>query len=182
MIETVGERGYGATTIANVIAAAGVSRRTYYENFKNKEDCFRAAYEASFEFLAAEVGAAGAEEDWPESLRAGLERLLGSLASHPELAAFFLTAPASAGDEVAARHHAALRELVGALVARAPRQSSKAAATRVEALAGGLSRLLEMRVSAGRADELPGLLPDLVELFLRPYAGSKEAIRIARGA
>ncbi len=38
-----------------------------------------------------------------------------------------------------------------------------------------------MKVSSGQADELPALLPDLVELFLRPFVGSEEAIRVAWG-
>ena len=53
--------------------------------------------------------------------------------------------------------------------------------TRVEALAGGLSRLAAIKVSAGKSDELPVLLPDLVELFLRPFVGSEDAIRVAWG-
>lgn len=184
MIETVAELGYGKAAIAKVIKAAKISRRTFYESFANKEDCYRAAYEASYEYLRDQVLAATAEEDWPGSVRAGLEALLESLAAHPQLASFFLVSPASVGDEVAARHHLALRELVETLVSGAPKASPSAVAaeTRVEALAGGLSRLTAMKVNAGSGEELPALLPDLVELFLRPYVGSEEAVRAARGS
>ena len=183
MIETVAELGYGKATIAKVIKAAKISRRTFYESFANKEDCYRAAYEATFEYLRDQVVAASSEEDWPGSVRAGLGSLLESLASHPMLASFFLVSPAGVGDEIASRHHLAMRELVEALVSKAPNGSGGAAAseTRVEALAGGLSRLAAMKVNAGKGDELPALLPDLVELFLRPYVGSEEAVRVAWG-
>jgi AcrR family transcriptional regulator len=183
MIETVAELGYGKATIAKVIKAAKISRRTFYESFANKEDCYRAAYEATFEYLRDRVLTTASEEDWPGSVRAGIGALLESLASHPKLASFFLVSPASVGDEIAARHHLAMRELVEALVSTAPKKTAKgvAAETRVEALAGGLSRLTGMKVSAGRSDELPALLPDLVELFLRPYVGSEEAVRVAWG-
>lgn len=182
MIETVAELGYGKATVAKVTKPAKVSRRTFYETFSNKEDCYRAAYEASFEYLLDQALAAAAEEDWPGSVRAGLEALLESLASHPKLASFFLVSPAGVGDEIAARHHLAMRELVEALVAKAPkRPAGVAAETRVEALAGGLSRLAAIKVNAGRSGELPALLPDLVELFLRPYVGSEEAVRVAWG-
>jgi AcrR family transcriptional regulator len=183
MIETVAEQGYGQATIAKVIKAAKISRRTFYESFANKEDCYRAAYEASLEYVRDRTLAAAGERTWPDAVRVGLEALLESLAAHPKLACFLLVSPASVGDELASRHHLAMRELVEALVAGAPKTPPKAVAaeTRVEALAGGLSRLTAMKVNAGTADELPALLPDLVELFLRPYVGSEEAVRVAWG-
>lgn len=181
MIETVAEQGYGQATIAKVIKAAKISRRTFYESFDNKEDCYRAAYEASLEYIRDRTLAAAGERDWPDSVRAGLEALLESLAAHPKLASFFLVSPASIGDEIASRHHLAMRELVEALVAGAPKTSGPAIVpeTRIEALGGGLSRLTAMKVNAGKSAELPALLPDLVELFLRPYVGSEEAVRVA---
>jgi AcrR family transcriptional regulator len=184
MIETVAELGYGKATIANVIAAAKVSRKTFYESFANREDCYRAAYEATFEFLRERVAAGSATREWPDSVRDGLSALLESLGAHPDLASFFLISPASVGDEISERHHAAIRELVEVLLAKIPAEKGTDAATeiRTEAFAGGLSRLAAMRVSAGEASELPALLPDLVELFLRPYLGTREAIRVAQGS
>lgn len=183
MITTVAEIGFGKATIAKVTGPAKISRRTFYEFFDNKEDCYRAAYEASFEYLRQTTLAAIAGEQWPASVRAGIEALLESLAAHPDLASFFLISPAGVGDEIAVRHHKAMRELVEALVADAPPGASEAlvSETRAEALAGGLTRLTAMKVSAGKARELPALLPDLVELFLRPYVGSEEAVRVAWG-
>jgi AcrR family transcriptional regulator len=183
MIETVAELGYGKATIAKVIKTAKISRRTFYESFSNKEDCYRAAYEASFDYLRDQTVAAVAGSEWPGSVRVGLEALLESLAAHPKLASFFLVSPASVGDEIAARHHLAMRELVEALLAEAPKAtgSAVAAETRIEALAGGLSRLTAVKVNAGRGAELPALLPDLVELFVRPFVGNEDAIRVAWG-
>jgi AcrR family transcriptional regulator len=184
MIEAVAEHGYGKTTIAHITGAAKISRRTYYENFSNKEDCFRAAYEVSLDYLRKTMlGAAGAEQEWPEHVRAGLDALLQSLAAHPDLATFFLIAPPSVGDSIAARHHLAMRELVTALITGppAPPDSDEPSDTQAEALAGGLSRLIVRKVSAGEAEGLPELLPGLVELVLRPFIGSEEAVRVARG-
>jgi AcrR family transcriptional regulator len=45
MIEAIDRQGYRATTVAHVIALAGVSRRAFYEQFSNKEDCFLATYD-----------------------------------------------------------------------------------------------------------------------------------------
>ena len=184
MVETVAERGYGRTTVADVIAVAKISRRTFYETFANKEDCYAAAYETSFEYLRETLVAAAEGAEWPASVGVGLAALLEALAAHPDLAAFFLISPASVGDEAAVRHHRAVGELVESLLAGAPkrRQPKAAAAVRTEALAGGFTRLTAIRVGAGRSADLPALLPDLVELFLRPFVGGEEAIRVARGA
>ena len=179
MIETVAEDGYGKATIANVIAVAKVSRKTFYESFANREDCYRAAYEASLEFLRERVTAGASASEWPDSVRSGLATFLEALAAHPSLATFFLISPASVGDEVAERHHVAIRELVEVLLAKMPAGPGTGAEIRAEALAGGLSRLTAMEVSGGRAGKLPELLPDLVELFLRPYLGTAEAMRAA---
>lgn len=183
MIETVAEQGYGKATVANVIATAKVSRKTFYESFANREDCYRAAYEASFEFVRDQVTAGAAQQEWPDSVRGGLAGFLESLGAHPRLAAFFLISPAGVGDEIADRHHAAIRELVEVLLAKMPMELGGTGTTeiRTDAFAGGLSRLAAMKVNSGEAEDLPTLLPDLVELFLRPYLGTAEAQRVAQG-
>jgi AcrR family transcriptional regulator len=184
MIEAVAENGYGKTTIAHITGAAKISRRTFYENFSNKEDCFGAAYEVTLEYLRETMlTAAAAEQEWPERVRVGLEALLQSLAAHPDLATFFLIAPPSVSDSIAARHHLAMRELVAALIAGPPPppESEEPSDTQAEALAGGLSRLIVRKVSAGEAEQLPELLAGLVELVVRPFIGSEEAVRVAKG-
>ena len=59
MASVVGERGYAATTISDVVRAASISRRTFYEYFQDKEDCFVETYRTGCEngrssFLKAE--------------------------------------------------------------------------------------------------------------------------------
>jgi len=182
IIAAVAEHGYADTTIAAIVKEAGLSRKTFYEHFKNKEDCFAAAYEASFGYLRHEVGAVdGTKKEWALWVRARIERLLELLAAEPDLASFFLIAPASVGDPVALRHHEAMRELVGALVAGAPRRRGKAEAdgTREQALAGGISRLVVRKLDDGEAAKLDELVPALSELVLRPYVGDAEAAHIA---
>jgi AcrR family transcriptional regulator len=180
VISAVAERGYPETTIAAIIEAAALSRKTFYEHYENKEACFAAAYEASFEFLREEIeGAADAGRDWGVRVRARVARLLGLLAAEPDLAAFFFIAPTSAGDSAIERHHRAMRELVTGLTEGSPESPGEALATREQALAGGISRLVVRKLGASEATSLPELLPALVELVLRPYVGGEEAVRIA---
>jgi AcrR family transcriptional regulator len=183
VIEAVAKHGYGATTIRQITEAAKLSRRTFYEQFSNKEACFTAAYEASLERIRAAALGAAEEEDgeWPKRVRAGLAGLLDCLAENPDLATFFLIAPVSANDEIADRHHLAMRELVGGLIKNPPPspENVEPSATREDALAGGLARLIVRTINAGEAAKLEDLLPSVVELVLRPFLGSEEAVRVA---
>jgi len=181
VIAAVAERGYGETTITAIVKAAALSRKTFYEHFDNKGNCFKAAYEASFEYLLAGIAAVDPEESWGLTVRARLKRLLELLAGAPELASFVLIATPSVGDEIAERHHAAMRELVAALTAGAPagKGSGEQLETREQTLAGGISRLVVRKVGGGEAAALPDLLPALTELVLWPYLGGEEAVRVA---
>jgi AcrR family transcriptional regulator len=181
IIAAVAENGYGQTTIAAIVKAAELSRKTFYEHFANKEACFKAAYEASFEYLCSHIAAVEPEKDWGHTVRARLQRLLELLAGEPDLASFFLIAPTSVGDQIAARHHEAMRELVAALTDGAPKAKGKREPleTREQTLAGGISRLVVRKVGAGEAAALPELLPALTELVLWPYLGGEEAVRVA---
>src|SRR5258707_2850574 len=65
MALAVAEKGYAATAVADVIARAGVSRKTFYEHFANREACFLAAYDAGVEALLAAIDEAiAAAPDW----------------------------------------------------------------------------------------------------------------------
>jgi AcrR family transcriptional regulator len=184
MIEAVAEHGYGSTTISHITGVAKVSRRTFYESFGNKEDCYSAAYEVVREHLKTSMlSAADSEDQWPERVRSGLGALLEALAEHPDVATFFLISPTAAGDAIADHHHQAMSDLLEVLITGppGPPQDEDPAAIPVEALAGGFSRLTARKASAGEAAELGDLLPGLVELVLRPFLGSEEAVRVARG-
>lgn len=104
MVEVAAEKGYVATSVADVLKRSRVSRLTFYENFANKEACFIAAYELVTDILA---------ERMEEALRLGgtpLERFdrvvgayLAGLAAEPEVARVFLVEVYAAGVEVLGR-------------------------------------------------------------------------------
>ena len=49
LVEVAGERGAGGVTVAHIVARSGVSRRTFYELFDDREDCFLAAFDQAVE-------------------------------------------------------------------------------------------------------------------------------------
>ena len=87
MIEVVAERGYPDTRVVDVIEVAGVSRKTFYELFTSKEDCFLATYDVLLGNLLGDT-ARGFESKpgapWAERVAAGLGALLDHLAEHPD--------------------------------------------------------------------------------------------------
>ncbi len=107
MAMAVAQEGYGATAVADVIAGAGVSRKSFYEHFPNKEACFLAAYDASVDELFAHIEAAIADEDEPfAAAEAGTRAYLERLAQRPHLARTFLVEVLAAGDRALERRAA----------------------------------------------------------------------------
>lgn len=116
MAQCVAEQGYAATTVAHVIARAGVSRKTFYEHFTDKRACFLAAWEVGNEILLAQVLAAGAEADgWRARLRAGADAFLEVLAAEPDFARSFLVEVLSVGEDALARRAEILGRFADAL-------------------------------------------------------------------
>jgi len=186
LAESVAEKGYGATTIADITRHAAVSRRTFYEHFDGKDECFVAAFDAVTEQLRERIdGAYEAEDEWTVAVRAGIEAMLGFLASEPNLARLAMVEALVAGPVVVKRYDAAVETFLPYL--RAGREGRPKAVlahlsdSTEEALVGGMVSLVSRRIVAGQTDELEALLPDLVEFTLAPYVGSDEAARIARG-
>jgi AcrR family transcriptional regulator len=179
VVEAVAEHGYNATTITRITAAAKISRRTFYEYFEGKEDCFLAAYEMiEAHVLDSMLAAPGAGEPWPERARARLAALLDVLARDAAVSRIFLIEPLAAGGEVAGRYREAM-QLLAATLRPEPPPSELDMEVRDQALIGGIATLIVRRLNAGGAQRLPELLPDLVELALAPYIGREEAKRLA---
>src|SRR5918997_1938414 len=78
MAGVVADKGYAAATVADVVRTAGVSRTTFYEQFRSKEDCFLEAYRAGVDALIDDVRAAvrATGGDWRAQLRAGMRAYL----------------------------------------------------------------------------------------------------------
>lgn len=178
----VADRGYEATTVEDIIAAASVVRRTFYKHFSDKQDCFLAAVDTFSAALREQVEAAVAgEEDWTERIRLGLAALLEVLAREPDLARLCIVEPTFAGGEIAARQLKAFGELAPALSKdRPPRPDGRPVPADVDAaVIGGVVSTIGARINAGEAGRLPELLPPLLEFALTPYLGSAEAEQVA---
>ncbi len=184
--EAIAENGYAGTTIAHITRAAAVSRRTFYEHFSSKDECFVAAYDTVMKELQERVSAAFDEsEEWPRAIRGGIEAMLKFLAAEPNLARLCMVEALVAGPAVVERYDAAIQSFVPYFQqgreGRPPEVLARLSPTTEEALVGGMVSLISRRIIAGKTEELEELLPDLVEFTLTPYLGSAEAAGIAKG-
>lgn len=172
--------GYAGMSVADVIAAAGVSRRTFYEQFRDKEECFLVAFDVAFGQLRRAVDAAyEAGDTWREKVRAALRAYLDYLSREPDFARMCLVEVLAAGPKAMARRDAAMeyfRALFDEGRAEAPpglAPSPLAAETTV----GGIYEVVYARIVRGQVDQLPALEPELLYCALAPFVGQEEAAR-----
>jgi AcrR family transcriptional regulator len=178
MIEVVAERGYPETRVVDVISLAGVSRKTFYELFDSKEDCFLSAYDVLLDNLSGDTSEGFESKPgapWAERMAAGLSALLEHLAEHPDEARFAIVEVLAAGPKALARRDAALRQFTGFIDAgRAVTDVDLPAITSLS-LAGGVNELLYSEILHGAASRLPSRLPDLMFWITLPFLGNEGA-------
>jgi AcrR family transcriptional regulator len=105
MADAVAGKGYARVAVADVIERAGVSRKTFYEQFANKEECFLAAYETGVDLLldGIEEAIQAAAPDWIAAAQAGTTAYLEMLEANGALARTFLVEVLAAGPKALAR-------------------------------------------------------------------------------
>jgi AcrR family transcriptional regulator len=169
---------YGEMTVEDLIVTAGVSRRTFYEHFKNKDDAFLAAYDmAAARLVELVVAAVEAEEGFAERARAGLGAFLGFLAREPALARMCIVEALAAGPEAITRRNAVMQAFAQLIERNAQELLGETAppSLTAETIVGGIYEVVYTRVLRGEIRDLPDLLPDLTYSALLPYLGPAAA-------
>jgi AcrR family transcriptional regulator len=168
--ESVAEHGFARVTVADVIAQAGVSRETFYEQFSDKEEAFLAALDAGADGMLAFLRAAleAPADDPIERLDRTLTAYLSTLAAAPAYAKAFLIDAFGAGDAAIVRR-IDLQQRFVELVAEALEIDIDDASERFacEALVAAVSSLVTARIGTGRARQLAELREPLIELARR---------------
>jgi AcrR family transcriptional regulator len=177
--EVAGVGTYATMTVEDIIGAAGVSRRTFYDHFRSKDDAFLAAYDVYAEDLATlvEEAVADAGDDFVDRAAALVETMVDFFAADAGAAHVCISEVLAAGTPAIERRAATLRRLVAALQDAAsalPRRGRPSGLVHELAIEGIYGVLLT-RVAAGRLEELPDLAPDLVAAVVLPYVGAEDA-------
>lgn len=104
MISVVGERGWNATRLSDVVAKAGVSRQAFYQHFENKDACFIEAFRVGIPELFKPIDATAADlpdEDWQDMVAAFWHAYVQTLTDMPGLARALHVEMLRASDQVA---------------------------------------------------------------------------------
>ena len=165
VVHAVGELGYARMTVESVIARAEVSRRTFYEHFRNKEEAFLAAYDHVMEGMMRRTTEAYVSvEGSAGRFGAGVRAFLEALAADPHAARMCIVEVKAAGRDAMARRDAVLRTFTGLLAPEMGEPDDRMP----ELTVNGLYGVVHARVEAGRAADLPALVPALVPEPDRP--------------
>lgn len=165
MAEVAARRGYADTRVQHVLEQAGISRRTFYVHFDNRDDCFLATYDA----IVVDVEEALSAER--PTVRALIDGLLAYFARWPAHARMLLTEPFSAGPPGVERHERMVTLVAARLDECEPWQPGECAELQRDELAqatvGAMLRIIQRRLLNSESDSVAGLTPMLVALATR---------------
>jgi len=174
------EQGYRGMTVRRVAERAGVSPKTFYVLFCDREDCFLAAFEHALDVLEVAVAPAyDAEREWVERVRAALAALLDILDREPALRRLLFVEALTAGPRVLERRARVLEQLAGVLDGGRAGMKTPGAlpALTAEGIVGATFGVIHARLSQQRPDPLSELLNALMATIVLPFRGSAAATR-----
>ncbi|MCL2540870.1 MAG: TetR/AcrR family transcriptional regulator [Nocardioidaceae bacterium] len=170
MAEACSADGYQETTVAAVIRRAGISRKTFYELFSDKEDCFVQAYDLGSAVLMDAIAQARAREgSWEERLERGFVALTDAIADNHAFAEICILHVWSAGSRARVRHYETTRRFAVFLQDVGEELGSVA----LGGIVGGISSILLRHLAEGSIDSVRDLVPDLVDMVLLPLEGHR---------
>jgi AcrR family transcriptional regulator len=165
MIDAIGEKGYAASTVSDVIKRAGVSRKAFYEHFANKEECFLATYDSIAAVGQRRVSKAFRRaEGLPDSVQAALGDLFELAIARPDALRVLMVEIGAAGPEgierreqLAVRYEDFLRESLGLPPGPGPIPNPV-----LRGVVGGILHVLYAHLRKGERKQLRKRLPELV--------------------
>ncbi len=191
--ELVREQGVAGITVAHIVGRSGVSRRTFYDLFTDRDDCLLAAFEQALERAAAVVlpayerttveatleQANGAGDPWEARIRAGVAALLGFLDEDSASGGLLVIDALAAERPVLERRARVVEALIdavhqgGARPHGGPGRRPKRIVA--EGTVGAVLAIVHARLSAADPKPLVGLLNQLMGMIVLPYRGAEAA-------
>ncbi|MBA3866188.1 MAG: TetR/AcrR family transcriptional regulator [Solirubrobacterales bacterium] len=185
MVEAVERHGYGAVSVAEVVALAGVSKGAFYANFADKQDCFLATYEEIVELGSAQIEAAyGEAEGAEERLRAAFGAFLALATAYAPAGRLVFLASLEVGaaavparEQAGARFEAVLVESFAEVDSPHP-----VSPLVIRAIVGGTREVVYRRMHAEEAERLEAEIETLVEWGLGYHRGAGRSSLAGLGA
>ncbi len=175
MLQSVGSKGYDATSVRSVLDSTGLYRQAFYDLFADKEACYLEAFDLGVERLDAQVQAAAApEKTWQGKLRAGLGALLQALDGEPDLGRALIVEVHAAGPEALEKRSQVMKRITDFIdSARAdPGEGESPPPIAPEGIVAGIHSVVHARLSTGADEGFRELLPEFMYFAVLPYFGS----------
>jgi AcrR family transcriptional regulator len=174
--ELSARKGYSATTVADIKAAAHIDQRVFYTHFRDKQQAFLAVHElAIHQTMAAATSGYFSASSWPERLWEGL--LAGSQlqASHPYLCHVGYVEAHAIGAPAIQRVLDTQAAFTIFLQEGSQHTDDPPSRTAMSAINAAIFEVGYQQTRAGRAQEIPRCLYPILYLALAPYLGPDAA-------
>lgn len=163
------DKGFSATTVADIVCAAGVSKRTFYEHFSSKEACFLALYRAvSASALRTLSTALQSDRPWQTQLESALGAYFAHLSAGPRLLKTLFVEVHHLGEAGAQARREVMQQLADFMLATvnplAGSATPRLSPTLAMAAVGGINELILQAIERNQADCLDRLTPTASEL------------------
>ncbi len=174
MVQEVSERGAANVSVGHVVGRSGVSRRTFYEIFNDREDCFLAAFDDALKaVVAVAIPAYETSGSWRVKLRASLVALLECLECDRATARLLIAESLASGPKALKRRHDVIAQLI-ALLEQSSSQTKKSnpsPSLTAEGIVGGVLSVLHARLVEDDPGNLLELTGPLMGMIVLPYLG-----------
>jgi AcrR family transcriptional regulator len=171
LAEVIAEEGYLDTTVHKILKRAGISRRTFYEIFTDKEDCFLAAYQEAADHVIVLVQRACRLGGTPEiRIENSLRAMLEFAEREPQVATMCIVEVMAAGEKARQRRAKTMERLTG-LVAGALEERCNdpdEALLRARVLTGGVHEMVYDSLARGEVEGISELAEEVVASHLAP--------------
>jgi AcrR family transcriptional regulator len=176
-------KGYANTTVADIVAAAGVAKEAFYRHFSDKQQAFlEAQQQPTQHILDALVEAYFSGEQWPERLWRALRTMVGMIAENPTFSHMRMVEAYTAGPASIRRAEDITRSF-SIFLEEGYRYSGRTSALpRIysQAIAGAIFEIIQHEVAAGRIAEMPRRLPQLAYIAIAPFTGPEQAVGLVQ--
>jgi AcrR family transcriptional regulator len=182
--DVIHAKGYEDTTVADIVARAGISREVFYSHFHSRSDAFLATHTLVFEQMMATAAGAfiASAGTWPERVWDSWGAATALVVGSPSLAHFAFVESYALGQSVSRRTDEAV--LAFTVFLRDGRrymgEASAPSATIPTAIAGAVMETSAVYIRRNQAEELYTLLPLMVYMILAPFLGADAATKFVK--
>ena len=182
--EAMQAKGYEKATVADIVAAAGVSREVFYEHFSDKQNAFLEAQNHPTQHILDRCASAYfSASEWPQRIWNMLQTLLEMIAENPAISHLRLIDCYAAGPEAIRRAEEITRSFTLFLEEgyRHRPEAERLPPLCTHAITGGVFEIIQRHAARREYQTLPRLLPQLTYINLAPFMGAENAIDFLTG-